>query len=152
VVFIRELVPRRAVVAIARLVFGENYACAPMSHSIRTLPGSSAVEAQYSFGAGADRCSMRIETDEKVFVPDENSLGQFITEHYWGYAAQRDGSCLEYEVQHPRWRVREAKLAEFHGDATAFYGAEFSRIFAQRPDSAFLAEGSKVTVFKGIQI
>src|SRR5579862_8593131 len=34
VVFIRELVPKRAVVAVARALFGENYVCAAMSHSI----------------------------------------------------------------------------------------------------------------------
>jgi len=33
VVFIRELVPKFAVAAIARIAFGENYSCVPMSHS-----------------------------------------------------------------------------------------------------------------------
>jgi uncharacterized protein YqjF (DUF2071 family) len=34
VAFIRELVPRYAVAAIARWVFNENYSCVPMSHRI----------------------------------------------------------------------------------------------------------------------
>ncbi len=152
VVFIRELVPKRLVAAIARLAFGENYSCVPMSHSICTYARPEVIEAAFSFGSGPDRCSMRIETAGSAFLPEDESLAQFITEHYWGYSAQSGGYCLEYEVAHPRWRVWEAKTAEFRGDATAFYGAEFARILKSLPDSAFLAKGSPVTVFKGSRI
>lgn len=151
VVFIRELVPRRAVVAVARLVFGENYACTPMSHSIRTNEGAK-VTAEYSFGIGPEKCVMRIEAESSPFVPPDESLAQFITEHYWGYARRRNGSTLEYEVQHPRWQVRDASHAEFRGNAKTFYGAEFARVLDRPPESAFLAEGSAVTVFRGTRI
>ena len=152
VVFIRELVPRRAVVAVARALFGENYICTAMSHSLRINPASNAIEAEYSFGSGADRCTMGIETDTAPYVPLDETLAQFITEHYWGYARQKDGSCFEYEVQHPRWQVREAKTAKFDGNPTAFYGEEFASILKCVPNSAFLAEGSAVTVFRGTPI
>jgi hypothetical protein len=36
----------------------------------------------------------------EAYVPDETVEEPFITEHYWGYAAQRDGSTLEYRVEH----------------------------------------------------
>lgn len=152
VVFIRELVPKYAVAAIARFAFGENYSCVPMSHSISPRAQSGVLEAKFVFGSGASRCSVRIEATGMPYLPGDDSLAQFITEHYWGYAAQSDGSCLEYEVQHPRWQVSEAKTAEFRGDATPFYGAEFARILSRTPDSGFLAEGSSVTVFKGNRI
>jgi uncharacterized protein len=152
VVFIRELVPKLAVAAIARIAFGENYSRVPMSHSIHLRPNTGVVEAEYCWGSGPGRCSMRLETYESSFVPPDNSLGQFITEHYWGYAAQSDGSGLEYEVQHPRWLVREAKTAKFSGDAAHYYGAEFGKLLMLAPDSAFLAEGSPVTVFKGVRV
>lgn len=152
VVFIRELVPKFAVAAIARIAFGENYSRVPMSHSIRVSPDSGFVEAEYCWGSGPGRCSMRIEAEKTSFIPPDDSLGQFITEHYWGYAAQSDGGCLEYEVQHPRWLVREAKTARFSGDAARYYGAEFGKLLMLPPDSAFLAEGSPVTVFRGSRI
>jgi uncharacterized protein YqjF (DUF2071 family) len=152
VVFIRELVPKFAVAAIARIAFGENYSRVPMSHSIRVQPDSGGVEAEYCWGSGPGRCSMRIETEKTSFLPADDSLGQFITEHYWGYAAQSDGGCLEYEVQHPRWLVREAKTARFSGDAAQYYGAEFGELLKLPPDSAFMAEGSPVTVFKGVRV
>jgi hypothetical protein len=152
VAFIRELVPRYTVAAIARFAFGENYSCVPMSHRIQALPEDGAIEAEYSWGSGVNRCFMKVVAEESSFLPPEGSLGQFITEHYWGYSAQSNGGCLEYEVQHPSWPIKEVKTAEFIGNSSRFYGADFAKVLARPPDSAFLAEGSAVTVFKGTMI
>ena len=95
---------------------------------------------------------MQIETEGPAFLPVDGSAGQFITEHYWGYAAQPGGGCLEYEVQHARWLIRHARRAEFSGSLAKLYGAEISETLMRRPDSAFLAEGSPVTVFTGKRI
>jgi hypothetical protein len=152
VVFIRELVPKYAVAAVARLAFRENYLSVPMSHRVETRADGDIAKAHYAWGSGADRCSIEIETDGPGFLQAEGSLSQFITEHYWGYAAQPDEGCLEYEVQHPRWNVWRAKRASFSGDAARFYGAEFAKVLMKDPDSAFLADGSAVTVFKGKRI
>lgn len=151
VVFIREFVPRYAVAAIARLAFNENYSCVPMSHLI--VHSAEGVEkAEYIWGSGSDRCVMRIETEGPSFLPVDGSMGQFITEHYWGYAAQPRDRCLEYEVQHARWRIKCAKRAEFSGNLAGLYGVEMAQALMRNPDSAFLAEGSPVTVFKGVRI
>jgi uncharacterized protein len=152
VVFIREFVPKHAVAAVARLAFNENYSRVPMSHRIQIRAEGDEAETEYAWGSGRDRCSMRIETDGASFLPADGSLGQFITEHYWGYAAQPDGGCLEYEVQHPRWCLWEAKRASFSGNAAGFYGAGIAQALTHDPDSAFLTEGSPVTVFKGTRI
>jgi uncharacterized protein len=148
--FVRELVPRFAVAAIARSAFGENYQCVPMAHRVRT--GDETIEAEYAWGAAHNRCAMRMETEGAELLPEQGSLAQFITEHYWGYSAQRDGSSLEYEVQHPQWPVRGAQRAEFMGDAKDFCGPEFAKVLQRPPDSAFFTAGSAVTVFKGTQI
>lgn len=151
VVFIRELVPKFAVAAVARAAFGEHYSRTPMSHRVHA--GADGVpEAEYSWGSGGSRCSMRIETKGADSLPKDGSLGQFITEHYWGYAARPDGGCVEYEVRHPRWSTREAKITEFTGNARRYYGTEFAKVLMDAPDSAFFAAGSEVTVFKGNRI
>jgi uncharacterized protein YqjF (DUF2071 family) len=152
VVFIRELVPRYAVAALARFFFNEKYSCVRMSHRIETRSDGDAVEAEYTWGSAPDACRMRIETEGPGFLPPEGSASQFITEHYWGYAAQPGGGCLEYEVQHPSWRVRKAKQAGFSGDAAGIYGFRIAEVLGREPDSAFLAEGSPVTVFEGARI
>jgi hypothetical protein len=152
VVFISELVPKRAIATVARLAFNENYSRAPMSHRIDVDPNGGLAKAEYGWGRGPDRCSMTIETEGQSFLPAEGSESQFITEHYWGYAAQKDGGCLEYEVVHPQWQVWRARQAGFCGNAARFYGTEIASILARQPDSAFLAEGSAVKVSKGTRI
>jgi hypothetical protein len=152
VVFIRELVPKRAVAALARFAFNENYSRVPMSHRVETGADGEVLKAEYAWRSGPDRCAMWIETEGASFLPADDSASQFITEHYWGYAAQPGGGCLEYEVQHPRWRVWNAKRAGFSGDAAGLYGAGIAQALMREPDSAFLAEGSPVTVFKGTRL
>jgi uncharacterized protein len=82
----------------------------------------------------------------------EGSLEQFITEHYWGYSAQPGRPSLEYRVSHAAWEVWSETTAKFEGDGSSLYGLEFGRILHRRPDSAFLAVGSPVIVFKGRKI
>jgi uncharacterized protein len=152
VVFIRELVPNRAVAAIARWAFNEKYQRVPMSHRIENRADGEVGRAEYAWRSGSEQCAMKMETEGTSFLPDEGSKSQFITEHYWGYAAQKDGGCLEYEVQHPQWIVWNARHAKFSGDAAALYGDQIAQILEREPDSAFLAQGSAVTVFKGTRI
>lgn len=150
VVFIRELVPKFAVAAIARLAYGERYSAVPMSHRIDRSKGSTS--AEFSWGSGASLCKISAQTAGDEYLPAEGSLPQFITEHYWGYAAQRGKRTVEYQVQHPQWKVTDATAAQFSGDASRYYALAFAPLLAQTPDSAFIAEGSAVTVFKGAVI
>jgi uncharacterized protein len=149
VVFIRELVPKVAVTAIARFAYGENYSCVPMSHRLESNAGR--LSAEYSWGSDTARCTISATTSRTPYLPSQGSLSEFITEHYWGYAI-RNGRTVEYQVDHPQWQVREADTAQFSGDGSRFYGSDFGRLLERPPDSAFLAEGSAVTVFRGTPI
>ena len=77
---------------------------------------------------------------------------EFITEHYWGYTRQRDGGTIEYRVMHPRWNVWTASDARLDGDLSAVYGDAFAHVLAGPPRSAFVADGSPVTVFAPVRI
>jgi uncharacterized protein YqjF (DUF2071 family) len=143
VVFVKEIVPRFAIAAVARWVFNENYIAVPMSHSI----GDTAVE--YGWRYRQAPFSLRVEFAGPPVLPVERSIEQFITEHYWGYAAQRDGGTMEYQVTHEPWRVWTATDAKFTGDASTLYGSELAAVLRGEPQSAFLAEGSPVTVHRG---
>ena len=74
---------------------------------------------------------------------------EFITEHYWGYAAQRDGGTVEYQVEHPPWEVWSADEARLTGPAGEFYGEDFAAALSGPPLSAFVATGSPIVVRKG---
>jgi len=150
VAFIREIVPRRAVATIARTVYNENYVTLPMSHQINRI--GATLQAEYAWRQQTGWSKIKLTTSGHPALPREGSEEQFIAEHYWGYAAQRDGGCLEYRVDHPSWKVWTALEAEFSGYVGELYGAEFAEILKSKSASAFLAEGSEVTVFRGRRI
>ncbi|HEX4001983.1 MAG TPA: DUF2071 domain-containing protein [Candidatus Acidoferrales bacterium] len=150
VVFIREIVPRFAVAQLARLAYGENYACHPMRHTIRV--NSEGVAAEYQWRIGSQWCGLRAEASGVPAYAQAGSVEQFITEHYWGYSAQRNGGCVEYHVSHEPWRVWKGTKAAFEGKAESLYGAELGHVLLRPPDSGFIADGSPVLVFTGRQI
>lgn len=151
-VFLRELVPKRAVAWIARFTFNEKYSYAAMSHRLETRLNREVSKAEYNWRFAGQHFSIEIETGEDSYVPVEGSLAQFITEHYWGYATQRDGGSVEYAVEHPPWRVWDAGSVQFHGNSTDLYGQEMSRVLSGTPDSAYFVDGSAVSVSRGRRI
>ena len=150
VVFIREIVPKRAVAWLARLAYGENYIRYPMRH--RVSADGAGKFAEYEWRVGGSWAKLHAAGESDPVLPRENSLEQFITEHYWGYAGQRDGGTIEYHVTHPQWRVWQSARAGFVGDAAEIYGNAFAEALRRPPDSAFIAEGSPVVVFRGRRI
>lgn len=150
VVFVREIVPRYAIAKVARMVYGERYIAQPMRHRIAgpTSEGGR-VNAEYGWRIDGRWNSLRMSAEGRPAIPPEGSLQQFIIEHYWGYARQRDGRTLEYQVPHDPWRVWSPASVTFEGDCTAIYGPEFAACLTRQPDSAFLAEGSAVAVMPG---
>lgn len=150
VVFIAEVVPRRAIAIIARRIYGENHRRFPMRHIIET-EGSSKT-AEYRWQLGEQWCRLSVQTGGLPTHPREGSLEQFITEHYWGYSSQRTGDSLEYHVSHVPWQVWAATKAGFEGDASALYGRELATILQRSPECAFVADGSPVIVFRGNRI
>jgi uncharacterized protein YqjF (DUF2071 family) len=150
VVFVQEIVPRLAISTVARLAYRENYRCLPMTHEISLTSGALRVQYTWRLERRWNRLTAHAAGAPREMA--EGSAEQFIAEHYWGYCAQPGGGCLEYHVAHPPWRVWDVSHAEFAGDAEALYGAEFAAVLNKPPDSAFLAEGSPVTLFAGKRI
>lgn len=147
VVFIAEIVPRQAIAQIARWAYEENYVCLPMRHSVNEDRVNN--EAEYEWKLNGAWCKLFAQASSAPAPAQEGSLEQFITEHYWGYSAQRNGDSVEYHVSHPSWNVWTATSAGFEGNASSLYGPELGKIIQRPPDSAFIADGSAVEVFKG---
>ena len=151
VVFIRELVPRRAIAEVARRVYQERYLAVPMDHRVDlvdgAIPAGGTVEYGWRFAGSRQR--MRCVVSGEADDVEPGSEAEFITEHYWGYAAQRDGRTVEYAVAHPRWRVHPVSETLVEGDLAPLYGADFARVLASPPVSAFVATGSAIAVGRG---
>jgi uncharacterized protein len=148
VVFVREIVPRWAIAAVASKVYGEKYVSLPMAHQIRArADGGSSVEYSWRLGAAWNKLTLTAICSPAL--TEEDSEEQFITEHYWGYATQPGGRSLEYRVTHPSWRVWRVHEARFQGDMQGLYGRELADVIKAKPSSAFLAEGSEIAVHRG---
>lgn len=148
VVFVKEIVPRVAIAWLARRAYNENYVALPMRHDDEIGQAAEPRVAYHWQHLGRpDHIAVRVRGS--AYLPDETSEESFFTEHYWGYVRQRNGATLEYRVEHPRWRVWRSSDAEFDCDVAALYGDEFATYLSGPPRSAFLAQGSVVTVRRG---
>ena len=146
VVFVKEIVPRLAIATVARLFYGEPYEAWRMSHA------KTENEISYAWWKADEANRIKIEIGENIGVPTENSHGEFIIEHYWGYTRRGANRTDEYKVEHPKWELFKVKNYEIEADFGRLYGAEFAHLNDAKPHSLFMAKGSEVAVYKGATI
>jgi uncharacterized protein YqjF (DUF2071 family) len=158
VVFVKELVPLPAVAWVARTLYGENYEARPMRNELRR--GEALLDQEGALQPG-DHLSYGWQSEDGLWgeIGGEvegaaqplvaGSHPHFIAEHYWGYAAQRDGGTMEYEVEHPPWQVHALARPFLRGDLIGLYGAELAHALNRPPDTAWVADGSEIKVNKG---
>ncbi len=146
VVFIKELVPRAAIALVANALYNEKYSAVPMRHEITTHG------AAYHWSLGGREHSVRIQAGAPSAPLRPESQEEFIAEHYWGYTAQRDGGTVEYHVRHPQWTVAPAASAVLDCDVRQVYGDAYAEALSGAPSSAFLADGSAITVSRGVRL
>lgn len=154
VVFIKEIVPHAAIAWAARWLYNENYVALPTGHVLlRSSDDARNIESAKYFWTFEKRGQfLQVVTDGMARDFAEGSEEEFVAQHYWGYAAQRDGGTMEYRVDHPVWRIWQAHSARLECDVEKLYGKEFAQSLRGNPSSAFLAEGSEVTVYRGVKI
>ncbi|GAB5403466.1 MAG: DUF2071 domain-containing protein [Aureliella sp.] len=138
VCFVKEIVPLKLIPWVANNFFGENYEAVSMSHEF------SDTGSRYSWGPTL--CS-RFEAKHTAALklPGSGSLGEFITEHYWGYT-NRNGRTLQYHVAHPQWECCEVNDYAIELDFAAEYGPRFDFLSRQRPRNVLYCHGSPVSV------
>jgi uncharacterized protein len=143
VVFVKEIVPRAAIAAVANVLYGEPYEAMRMDH-IRT---DSTVAYTWSKGENTNR--LAVEIDSNLGVPEEGSHGSFIIEHYWGYTRRGPNRTDEYKVEHPKWELFSVKDPRIEVDFEKTYGSDFAFLNDTKPHSILLAKGSEIAVYKG---
>ena len=152
VVFIKEIVSRWMVSCVARTVYNENYVTRRMRHTIESSTTSTPGRVCFEWKNAGRWNRIGAVIRGEPMPANSGSEEEFITEHYWGYTAQRDGGTAEYEVEHPPWRVWQAEEIEIACDAESHYGSAFAAVLVGKPSSAFVADGSAIVVRKGRRI
>jgi uncharacterized protein YqjF (DUF2071 family) len=146
VVFVKELVPRRAIAWVARLLYGEPYSAVPIQYNWQEDEDS--LEVTYRWHV-QHWMHLSVQAEPKPEILKEGSLEEFITEHYWGFTNRRTGKTQTYEVQHPRWDVYKINNYSIEADMGLLYGKNFIGINASQPHSVLMAEGSDISVREG---
>ena len=149
-VFVREIVPRWFVATTARVLYNEPYFCCPMEHDVTPPPATVRTEYRWRYQGRWNTLAATAETAASQPI-EVGSEADFITDHFWGYNRQRGGGTMEYEVEHPRWRMWPAREHSFDCDVERLYGTPFVP-FLKEPSSVFIADGAPVTVRRGTRL
>jgi hypothetical protein len=150
VVFIKEIVPKILISIIANSLYNENY-IALKTDSELNFQDEMPTGVKYSWKVDNNWNYISISTDSNTKELIPGSEQEFISEHYWGYSLG-NGITTEYRVEHPVWSYWDSKQTQVEVDAEKLYGPEFADVISSNPHSAFLAEGSEVTVSRGKKI
>jgi len=84
VVFIKEIVPKRAITLIANTFFGERYVTMPAMHKRKQESGNLTVSCVWK---SRNWSELMVIADENKRPLREGSDEEFITQHSWGYTA-----------------------------------------------------------------
>jgi len=142
VVFIKEIVPKKALSLVANTFYNENYCTLPMAHSI--IESNNELSISYSWQTSKlNTMTLKAENIQGEMI--EGSDFEFITEHYFGFT-KNNNQTSEYEVKHPKWNFYNLKNYEIKVDFKENYGADFNFLNDAKPISVMLAEGSGIEV------
>jgi len=150
VVFIKEIVPKPAISIVANTIYKEPYQSLPMKHNWEIT--DQALTIEYSWKQKGNWHSFSIDAHNLPTSMEPGSEEEFIAEHYWGYTRKSPNKTAEYEVKHPSWDIYPVKETKVNVNFEAVYGGPFKFLNNTSPSSAFLAEGSEVSVHSGTSI
>ena len=153
VAFVRELVPRRAIATLARVLYGEPYRALAMDYRTWHELAQTERRTHVRYACRGRRVAMTMQatvrTDEPPRLPAPGSDEALLIDHAYGYGRHL-GKPTEYVVEHPPWRLRPVANVDLQVDNPSIadlYGPAFVPFLAQTPPrSAFFAEGSGVKV------
>lgn len=144
VVFVREFVPSRIVSRIARQLYNEPYAAAPMRFCAAQL--QQTVDVTCTAKVNHSMHTLAAAASPTLHTPHDAATEHLLKEHQWGFGQTRGGRTLCYEVVHPTWRIHEHVAVRVDVDWSRMYGAEWGVMQGAAPFSSILAEGSAITV------
>ncbi len=151
VVFIREIVPRRLIAHVARIAYNEPFVALPMDFRGALDPGRGG-RVEYRWRRRGARFALGATVAGAARAAAAGSESRFVTEHYWGYARQRDGGTLEFRVTRPRWDTWDPERHRLSGPWSSIYGSGLGDVLSGAAHSVLAAAGSEVEIHRGNRI
>ncbi|HEX7365870.1 MAG TPA: DUF2071 domain-containing protein [Pelobium sp.] len=142
-VFISEIVSKPMIALVANTLFHENYEVLKTKHKWEVNETFQNISYQWKKKKWYE-LSVIADSQAKDLTP--NSEAEFITEHYFGYVKSGKNQSLEYDVEHPRWKLYDVESFYINADFRDLYGEDFAFLNNQQVNSIFLVEGSDVLI------
>ena len=152
VVFIKEIVPSRLIAWTARTLYGENYIAMNMDHEIKNNQANGNLKLTYRCGVKGLSNEFCATISSGSQMGEDDVLGPYITEHYWGYSSPAQDRTVEYEVKHPKWPINKVTEYSVDFDFEDLYGTPYRSLSEIQPASVLYCEGSDITVHLGSTI
>jgi uncharacterized protein len=143
-VCVREIVSHPHISWLGHWLYNESYSTFPTERHLR-LSGNS-IHVQYAWQDAGGRSELEGTTEERFHAPDPASEEAFLSHRLWSYAAQRDGATTELSFHHPVWQIARVHDPRLTLSDPEVFGPSFSTVLQGAPHSAFLAQGSRVTI------
>lgn len=144
VVFIKEIVPKKAITFVANTFYKENYETRNMGHK-HELQSEIRTVSYHWENAGKTNFIEVKAYDFSTLIEADSEAG-FITEHYFGYTKYNGKTTYEYEVKHPKWNQYTIKNHTIDINFQEVYGTDFGFLNNLSPASVFLTDGSGIKV------
>jgi uncharacterized protein YqjF (DUF2071 family) len=145
VVFIREIVPKTLLASAARILFNEKFIRVPMSHHF-DIRENQLNSVEYRWRTEHQENYVRATYENLWTFPEPNSAEHFFTARPHRFTRRKDGTTNEMVMEHPLWRTTPVLDVKTEFEIPDIFGTEFVPYLTLRPASAFIAEGSAVTL------
>ncbi len=150
-VFISEIVPKPAIVAIANILYKEHYRALPMRHEVTSVDNRhTKFVYEWKLKSKWNKIDATVANERQPI--QAGSEEEFILEHYWGYNLLTPTTTMEYQVEHVSWQTGQVNSSTFDADVESLYGKQFVPYLKGEPYSAFFADGSEIGVRFGQKI
>ena len=144
VVFINETIPFPIVAWVANKLYKEHYTVVPTKHEQEV--NSDFQKIKFEWLVNSKWNNMEVSYSFGTDKMKNNSLEQFIYDHYYGYTKVNDTKTEEYKLQHPSWKTHTLSNYKIECDFKAMYGTDFAILNETKPAAVFIAKGSKVGI------
>ncbi len=144
VVFINETIPYPIVAWMANKLYKEHYTVVPTKNEITNDGKTQKVKFEWLLNKKWN--SIYVEASNESNIMQNESLEQFIYEHYYGYTKIDATKTEEYKLQHPSWKTYKVVDHRIECDFKAMYGNAFAVLNTTKPKAVFIAVGSSVKV------
>lgn len=144
VVFLKELVPRCLTSLAARFLLNENYFCRSMRGDVHRDGKRLDIEYDWETRDLWGHLHAAGRADLEPLEPGSHE--EFLAHRLWSYTTQRSGKTAELHVEHPRWRACVAPDARLSLSDPQAFGGPLHDVLTLPPVSAFLCDGSPVTM------